>query len=104
MAGWLAGLAALAVCLRLLRCRPRRQRVLPATSTDCLPEGLPPPQVTRGVMYAREEAEGKRLRHPFDTITGEAAELLPAPSARPCCARLRARCPRLRLLAPRSTL
>ena len=27
-------------------------------------------QVTRGVMYTREEAEGKRLRHPFDTITG----------------------------------
>ena len=27
-------------------------------------------QVARGVMYTREEAEGKRLRHPFDTITG----------------------------------
>ncbi|PSC75522.1 cysteine synthase 2 [Micractinium conductrix] len=26
-------------------------------------------KVTRGVMYTREEAEGKRLRHPFDTIT-----------------------------------
>ena len=26
-------------------------------------------RVTRGVMYAREEAEGKRLRNPFDTIT-----------------------------------
>lgn len=26
-------------------------------------------QVTRGVLYAREEAEGKRLRNPFDTIT-----------------------------------
>ncbi|KAI3433760.1 hypothetical protein D9Q98_003567 [Chlorella vulgaris] len=26
-------------------------------------------KVTRGVMYAAEEAEGKRLRHPFDTIT-----------------------------------
>ena len=26
-------------------------------------------QVTRGVMYTREEAEGKRLRNPFDTIT-----------------------------------
>lgn len=29
-------------------------------------------QVTRGVMYTREEAEGKRLKHPFDTITGAA--------------------------------
>ena len=27
-------------------------------------------KVTRGVLYAPEEAEGKRLRHPFDTITG----------------------------------
>ena len=26
-------------------------------------------QVTRGVMYTREEAEGRRLRNPFDTIT-----------------------------------
>ena len=26
-------------------------------------------QVTRGVMYTRQEAEGKRLKHPFDTIT-----------------------------------
>ncbi|KAJ7544987.1 hypothetical protein O6H91_09G101800 [Diphasiastrum complanatum] len=26
-------------------------------------------RVTRGVMYAREEAEGKRLKNPFDTIT-----------------------------------
>ena len=26
-------------------------------------------QVTRGVMYTKEEAEGKRLRNPFDTIT-----------------------------------
>jgi cysteine synthase A len=26
-------------------------------------------RVTRGVMYAREEAEGKRMRNPFDTIT-----------------------------------
>lgn len=26
-------------------------------------------KVTRGVMYTREEAEGKRLRNPFDTIT-----------------------------------
>ncbi|GFR45963.1 hypothetical protein Agub_g7432 [Astrephomene gubernaculifera] len=26
-------------------------------------------KVKRGVMYAREEAEGKRLRNPFDTIT-----------------------------------
>lgn len=26
-------------------------------------------QVTRGVMYTREEAEGKRLKHPLDTIT-----------------------------------
>ena len=26
-------------------------------------------QVTRGVMYTREEAEGKRLKNPFDTIT-----------------------------------
>ncbi|KAL4430687.1 hypothetical protein ABPG75_005943 [Micractinium tetrahymenae] len=26
-------------------------------------------KVARGVMYTREEAEGKRLRHPFDTIT-----------------------------------
>lgn len=26
-------------------------------------------QVTRGVMYTMEEAEGKRLRNPFDTIT-----------------------------------
>ncbi len=34
----------------------------------------PPPchtsnQVTRGVLYTQEEAEGKRLRNPFDTIT-----------------------------------
>ena len=27
------------------------------------------PQVTRGVLYTREEAEGKRLRNPCDTIT-----------------------------------
>lgn len=26
-------------------------------------------KVTRGVMYTREEAEGKRLKNPFDTIT-----------------------------------
>ncbi len=26
-------------------------------------------RVTRGVMYTSEEAEGKRLKHPFDTIT-----------------------------------
>ncbi|CAH9076147.1 unnamed protein product [Cuscuta europaea] len=26
-------------------------------------------KVTRGVMYAREEAEGRRLKNPFDTIT-----------------------------------
>ncbi|KAH7429107.1 hypothetical protein KP509_09G031400 [Ceratopteris richardii] len=26
-------------------------------------------RVTRGVMYAHEEAEGKRLKNPFDTIT-----------------------------------
>ncbi|KAK9853872.1 hypothetical protein WJX84_007311 [Apatococcus fuscideae] len=26
-------------------------------------------KVTRGVMYTRQEAEGKRLRNPFDTIT-----------------------------------
>lgn len=26
-------------------------------------------RVTRGVMYSKEEAEGKRLRNPFDTIT-----------------------------------
>lgn len=26
-------------------------------------------KVTRGVLYAQEEAEGKRLRNPFDTIT-----------------------------------
>ena len=26
-------------------------------------------KVTRGVLYTREEAEGKRLRNPFDTIT-----------------------------------
>lgn len=26
-------------------------------------------RVTRGVMYTREEAEGKRLKNPFDTIT-----------------------------------
>ena len=26
-------------------------------------------QVTRGVMYTQQEAEGKRLRNPFDTIT-----------------------------------
>ena len=26
-------------------------------------------RVTRGVMYAREESEGKRLKNPFDTIT-----------------------------------
>ncbi|PKA61072.1 Cysteine synthase [Apostasia shenzhenica] len=26
-------------------------------------------RVTRGVMYAREEAEGRRLKNPFDTIT-----------------------------------
>ncbi|KAK9820530.1 hypothetical protein WJX72_011361 [[Myrmecia] bisecta] len=26
-------------------------------------------KVTRGVMYTKEEAEGKRLRNPFDTIT-----------------------------------
>lgn len=25
--------------------------------------------VTRGVMYTREEAEGKRMKNPFDTIT-----------------------------------
>nr|BAU71145.1 cysteine synthase A [Parachlorella kessleri] len=29
----------------------------------------PGTKVTRGVMYAREEAEGRRLKHPFDTIT-----------------------------------
>ena len=26
-------------------------------------------KVTRGVMYTKEEAEGKRLKNPFDTIT-----------------------------------
>ena len=26
-------------------------------------------QVTRGVMYTQQEAEGKRLKNPFDTIT-----------------------------------
>lgn len=26
-------------------------------------------KVKRGVMYTREEAEGKRLKNPFDTIT-----------------------------------
>lgn len=26
-------------------------------------------KVTRGVMYTREEAEGQRLKNPFDTIT-----------------------------------
>ncbi|KAI3820469.1 hypothetical protein L1987_08017 [Smallanthus sonchifolius] len=26
-------------------------------------------KVTRGVMYTREEAEGKRLKNPFDTVT-----------------------------------
>lgn len=34
---------------------------------SCLP--LSQTQVTRGVMYTKEEAEGKRLRNPFDTIT-----------------------------------
>ncbi|KAI7845595.1 hypothetical protein COHA_000882 [Chlorella ohadii] len=33
-------------------------------------------KVTRGVMYTREEAEGKRLKHPFDTITGSMATSL----------------------------
>lgn len=37
-------------------------------------------QVTRGVMYTREEAEGKRLRHPFDTITGAVAGMAAAHS------------------------
>lgn len=26
-------------------------------------------RVTRGVMYTKEEAEGRRLKNPFDTIT-----------------------------------
>lgn len=26
-------------------------------------------KVTRGVMYTREEAEGRRLKNPFDTVT-----------------------------------
>lgn len=26
-------------------------------------------KVTRGVMYSKEEAEGKRLKNPFDTVT-----------------------------------
>ena len=26
-------------------------------------------QVTRGVLYTRQEAEGKRMKNPFDTIT-----------------------------------
>lgn len=26
-------------------------------------------KVTRGVMYSKEEAEGRRLKNPFDTIT-----------------------------------
>lgn len=26
-------------------------------------------KVTRGVMYTKEEAEGRRLKNPFDTIT-----------------------------------
>jgi hypothetical protein len=26
-------------------------------------------QVVRGVLYTQEEAEGRRLRNPFDTIT-----------------------------------
>jgi len=26
-------------------------------------------QVMRGVMYTKQEAEGKRLKNPFDTIT-----------------------------------
>lgn len=26
-------------------------------------------KVTRGVMYTKEEAEGKRLKNPFDTVT-----------------------------------
>ena len=26
-------------------------------------------KVTRGVMYTKEEAEGRRLKHPFDTVT-----------------------------------
>lgn len=29
----------------------------------------PRPQVTRGVLYTREEAEGTRLKNPYDTIT-----------------------------------
>ncbi len=43
------------------------------SSWTCTFEGLISPvlgrQVTRGVMYTRQEAEGKRLRNPFDTIT-----------------------------------
>ena len=27
-------------------------------------------KVTRGVMHTRDEAEGRRLKNPFDTITG----------------------------------
>ena len=62
-----------------LLCRPSSRPTRPAPLVRTLPSLPAPalaPQVTRGVMYTREEAEGKRLRHPFDTITGPAGLVL----------------------------
>ena len=42
---------------------------VPPMLTPRVPSHRGRAQVVRGVMYTREEAEGRRLRHPFDTIT-----------------------------------
>lgn len=42
------------------------RRETPAESVA--PQRLASVQVTRGVLYAKAEAEGTRLRNPYDTI------------------------------------
>ena len=56
----------------LLALPPQRPNCPPPSFHSPLLSFITPPsfwQVTRGVMYTREEAEGRRLRNPFDTIT-----------------------------------
>lgn len=49
---------------------PRRQgRTSAALFLDLRITPTHPHQVNHGVLYTSEEAEGKRLRNPFDTIT-----------------------------------
>jgi cysteine synthase A len=65
--GFTAALVAYNLLFCLLGCSPSFNK---CCTLGHLPHPHPHPhQVTRGVLYTKEEAEGTRLKHPFDTIT-----------------------------------